>query len=342
MPEQGLSQPVYSTEVEGIDIRVPMRDGAKLAVDVFRPLSEGRFPALLSFSAHNKFLQSPAVADAASNQPAWAPLWCGCAEGGDTTYFTSRGYAHVIGNVRGCGNSDPGNQWVEGKTDAYDLIEWIARQPWCDGNVGMIGISDFGRRQIIAALTEPPHLRAIFPYDPANVSLRDMAPGGMVHTMWFHLMKFSAENAAEVKLTSEEEELWKEACNNPDYRMYSAIFNVLERKGKLAPGFFRLIINPYESEKEEELDEALERIRIPVYTGSGWYGYTYKTHLFGAFRYWKKCINTPFKKLLVNGPAHLPRPWIAFHDEVLRWYDYWLKGIDTGIKDEPRVKIWVM
>ena len=50
----------------------------------------------------------------------------------------------------------------------------------------------------------------------------------------------------------------------------------------------------------------------------------------------------PSRRLLLNGPAHLPRPWTCFHDELLRWYDYWLKGIDTGIKDEPRVKIWVM
>ncbi|MGQ9823990.1 MAG: CocE/NonD family hydrolase C-terminal non-catalytic domain-containing protein [Desulfotomaculales bacterium] len=50
----------------------------------------------------------------------------------------------------------------------------------------------------------------------------------------------------------------------------------------------------------------------------------------------------PFKKLLITGPAHLKRPWISFHDEVLRWYNYWLKGIDTGILEEPRVKIWTM
>jgi len=336
------SQPIYKTKVEGTDIMVPMRDGTRLAADIYRPDAEARFPALLAFAAHNKFLQSPEVAEACNNQPAWAPLWCGPAEGGDIKFLTTRGYAHVVGNLRGCGNSDPGDPWVEGKTDAYDLIEWIAQQPWCDGNVGMIGISDFARWQMTAAMSHPPHLKAIFPYDPCNVSFREQAPGGLIHTMRFHLMKFSAENPYEVELTPEEEELWKEAYNNPDYRMYTVIFNVLQRRGKLASWFFRTLLNPYEPEDQEGIEKSIEKINIPVYLGTGWYAYTYKVHLFGAFRYWELCTNSPFKKMLLTGPAHLPRPWIEFHDEVLRWYDYWLKGIDTGITDEPRVKIWVM
>ena len=116
MKKKELSQPVYSTKVEGTDILVPMRDGARLAVDVYRPDSEGRFPALLAFAVHNKFLQSPQVAQACNNQPAWAPLWCGPAEGGDTTFFTSRGYVHVTGNLRGSGHSDPGDPWQEKDT----------------------------------------------------------------------------------------------------------------------------------------------------------------------------------------------------------------------------------
>jgi len=342
MKKNEPSQPIYGIKVEGRDMMVPVRDGTKLAVDIYRPDAEGRFPALLAFSGHNKILQSPEVIEVCNNQPAWAPLWCGPAEGGDTKFFTSRGYIHVIGNPRGFGHSDPGDPWVQGRTDAYDLIEWIAKQPWCNGNVGMVGISWFGLNQRIAAMTQPPHLKAIFPYDPCNFSFRDLYPGGVMHTFWFHLLKFSAENPKEVKLTPEEEAHWKEAYNNPDYRMYPHIFNVLERKGKLAQGFFNDIINPYEPENYEEIEKEMQKINIPFYTGAGYYAYTYKMHLFNAFRHWQHCYSAPFKKLLINGPAHLPRPWTAFHDEVLRWYDYWLKGINTGIKDEPRVKIWVM
>ena len=110
-----MSQPDYSTKVEGIDIMVPMRDGTQLAIDVYRPDGDGKFPVLLAFSGHNKFLQSKEVIEACNNQPAWAPLWCGPAEGGDTKFFTSRGYVHVVGNPRGFGNSDPGDPWIQGR-----------------------------------------------------------------------------------------------------------------------------------------------------------------------------------------------------------------------------------
>jgi predicted acyl esterase len=343
MKKNESSQPIYGTIVEGLDIMVPTRDGTRLAADVYRPDAKGPFPALLAIAPHNKFLQRLEVIEACNNQPAWAPLWCGPAEGGDTKFLTSRGYVHVIANLRGFGNSDPGDAFAESsKLDSYDMIEWIAAQPWCDGNVGMLGISWFARKQMRAAVTQPPHLKAIFPYDPQWISFREMYPGGLVHAMLFHLMKFSAEIQHEVILTPEEEDQWKEAFDNPDYRMYPHIFNVLERRGKLGGLFFKHLINPYDPDHVDELEEEVKKINIPVYMGTGWYAYTYKCHLFGNFRYWEKCTNAPFKKMLLSGPAHLPRPWIAFHDEMLRWYDYWLKGIDTGIKDEPRIKIWVM
>jgi predicted acyl esterase len=342
MKERQPSQPEYQTKVEGTDILVPMRDGVRLAVDVYRPDDDGRFPALFAFAAHNKFLQSPDAVEACHNQPAWAPLWCGAAEAGDTKFLTSRGYVHVVGNPRGFGHSDPGDRWAEGKTDAYDLIEWIAKEPWCDGNVGMIGISDYGRSQMIAAMTQPPHLKAIFPYDPGNFSFRDLHPGGVMHVFLLGLIKHNVENKREIKLTPKEEQLWEEAFNNPDYRMYPVVFNLLQRKGNLDLRTFRFLINSYEQENQDQVEEEMKKITIPMYTGSGWYAYTYKQHLFAALRYWEKGVGTPFKKMLLNGPAQFPRPWIAFHDEIVRWYDYWLKGIDTGIKDEPKVKIWVM
>ncbi len=321
---------------------VPMRDGVRLAVDVYRPDAEGRFPALLAFAAHNKFLQSPESVEACNNQPPWSPLWCGATEAGDTRLLNAHGYVHVIGNPRGFGNSDPGDRWLEGRTDAYDLIEWMAAQPWCDGNVGMIGISDFGRGQMIAAMTQPPHLKAIFPYDPGNFSFRDLHPGGVMHAFMLGLIKYSIENKREIQLTPREEKLWEEAFNNPDNRMYPIIFNLLQRKGKLDLRTFRFFLNPYEQENQDEIEQQMNKINIPMYVGSGWYAYTYKQHLFANFRYWEKCTQTPFKKMLLNGAPQFPRPWIAFHDEILRWYDYWLRGMETGIVEDPRIKIWVM
>jgi hypothetical protein len=206
----------------------------------------------------------------------------------------------------------------------------------------MIGISDFGRSQMIAAMTQPPHLKAIFPYDPGNFSFRDLHPGGVMHVFMLALIKHSVENKRDVTLGPNEEKLWEEAFNNPDYRMYPVVFNLLQRKGKLDLRTFRFLIKPYEEEDQAEIEKRMEKITLPMYTGSGWYAYTYKQHLFAALRYWGKTPGAPFKKMILTGAAQFPRPWIAFHDEILRWYDYWLKGIDTGILDEPRVKIWVM
>ena len=122
------------------DVHVRMRDGVDICIDIYRPQGAGPLPALLAFSIYNKDIQGPDVQAELTPQPAWAPLWTGCLEAGDTRFFVSRGYVHVIGSPRNIGKSGTGGDrtW-----DSYDLIEWIAAQPWCDGNVGMIGISGF-------------------------------------------------------------------------------------------------------------------------------------------------------------------------------------------------------
>jgi uncharacterized protein len=109
----------------------------------------------------------------------------------------------------------------------------------------------------------------------------------------------------------------------------------------MCPMVFFKMIDPFEAEDAAEKgDEWIRKISIPAYTGAGWYAYTYKGHIQGC-QTWFTGIDVP-KKLLLTGPAHLPRPWQAFHGEILRWYDYWLKGIDTGVMNEPKVKVWVM
>src|SRR6478735_5139896 len=96
------------------------------------------------------------------------PMRDGCIEAGDIARVVEEDYVHVIGDLRGSGASEGehiGNYNAGGVSlgqDAYDFIEWVAEQPWCDGNVGMIGISYFGSMQIFAAAERPPHLKAVF------------------------------------------------------------------------------------------------------------------------------------------------------------------------------------
>jgi predicted acyl esterase len=248
--------------------------------------------------------------------------------------------------VRGVGKSEDGGspEW-----DYYDLIEWLAQQPWCDGNIGMIGISAFGGAQLQAAIQQPPHLKAIFPYDSGGAygeaeGIRDFFPGGVTHSFLYLLDQLSVAHGVKGRpgtLSPERERLWQEAMNNADYRMYPHIYNVLAMKGQHMPHYFDILLNPFDTEdivRKAEADFA--KIKIPTYTGAGWYAYTYKLHLQGS-QHWFYNIKAP-KKLLFTGPAHLERPFHSFHGEILRWYDYWLKGIDTGIMDEPPVKYWVM
>ena len=95
-------------------------------------------------------------------------MWDGCIEAGDIARVVAEDYVHVIGDLRGSGASEGehiGNYNAGGVSlgqDAYDFIEWVAAQPWCDGNVGMIGISYFGSMQVFAAAERPPDLKAIF------------------------------------------------------------------------------------------------------------------------------------------------------------------------------------
>lgn len=338
--------PSFSEIIAEKDVSVPMRDGVNLSVDIYRPNEADRFPALLAFSIYNKDLQGPDVARVIPPQPAWSSLWAGPLEAGDTKFFVSRGYIHIIGSPRGVGKSDGGGsrQW-----DSYDLIEWIAKQPWCDGNVGMVGISGFGAEQLHVARQNPPHLKAIFPLDPRGAygilgSFREEYPGGVLHLFRYYVMHFAAIHGAKGKpgpLPADKEALWRDAMNNPDYKMYPHIYNVLTQKGQHMPPYFQLLIDPYDSEKlTSEAESSFKNIRVPTYTGSGWYAYTYKTHLNGAQNYFEN-ISAP-KKLMFAGPSHLERPFHTLHGEILRWYDYWLKNIDTGVMEEAPVRYWVM
>jgi hypothetical protein len=338
--------PTHQKIIAEKDILVAMRDGVKLSIDIYRPDTSEKFPALLAFAIYNKDFQGPDMAEAIPPQPAWSSLWTGPLETGDTRFFVSRGYVHVIGMPRGVGKSEGGGSRL---WDSYDLIEWIAQQPWCDGNVGMVGISGFGAEQFHVAKQQPPHLKSIFPFDPRGAygmfgGFREEYPGGVIHLFRYLVGVYSAihQNKGQPgTLPPEKEKLWREAMSNPDYKMYPHVYNLLSQKGQHMPPVFDMLIDPFDKEETVRKSEAeFEQIKVPAYTGSGWYGYTYKTHLNGAQSYFAN-IKSP-KKLMLTGPAHLERPFHSFHQEILRWHDHWLKDLDTGIMDEPPVKFWVM
>ena len=254
-------EPTFSSMARDMDVMVPMRDGVKICVDVYRPEAPGKFPALLAFAIYNKDFQGPDMAAALPPQPAWSPLWTGPMEAGDTKFFVSRGYVHVIGSPRGVGKSEGGGsrEW-----DCYDLIEWIAAQTWCDGNVGMVGISGFGAEQLAVAKKQPPHLKAIFPFDSRGAygelgGFRDEYPGGVIHLFRYLVGHFSAmhqHKGPPGALPPERETMWREAMNNPDYKMYPHVYNLIAQKGQHMPPYYNVLVDPFDSEAAVQKSEA--------------------------------------------------------------------------------------
>ena len=338
-----ISQPQYGIKVER-DIMVTMRDGVRLAVNVFRPDAPGTFPALLAMSGYGKeemeLLMPP--------QPlSRSAVWDGNIEAGDFNDIVPRGYVHIIGDIRGTGRSEGQFPGPQGK-DNYDLIEWAARQPWCSGNVGMVGYSAFSVTQLATAIEQPPHLKCLALSHIMADQYRDFAyHGGILSLMGYGVWYgrhgtsgFAPNNAVSIMqqtLPPEEfERRRQELLNDPDIRAYPNLYHLLLYPQK-NPWFFDTLMNPYDGPfyRESSIYPYYDRINVPV-------------HVIGKcahedMAYWDvfQGIKTP-KKLLVkpNGPEE--RPWREDLELLIRWYDHWLKGNDTGVMDEPPIKFFIM
>lgn len=127
------------------DVNIPLRDGVELSADILRPAAEGTYPTLL--------IPVPYINDT------------GACFNADPEALVRAGYSVVLNYVRGRGNSGGAIEpFINEANDGYDVVEWIARQPWSNGDVGMWGWSYCGFTQIAAASAQPPHLKAIMPY----------------------------------------------------------------------------------------------------------------------------------------------------------------------------------
>jgi len=340
---QKISQPQYGIKVDR-DIYVTMRDGVRIAVNVFRPDAQGKFPALLAMSGYGKEEMELLLPPQPLNKSA---VWDCNIEAGDFNDIVPRGYVHIIGDVRGTGRSEGQFPGPEGK-DNYELIEWAAAQPWCNGNVGMIGYSYFSMTQMKTAIEQPPHLKCLAVSHVLNDFYRDLSyHGGVLSLMGYGVWYgrhgtsgFAPNNAVSMmqkNLPSKEfEERRQELLNHPDIKHYPNLYHLLLYPQK-SPWFFDSLMNPYDgpSYREASIYPYYDKIKIPV-------------HVIGKVAhedmgYWDvyEGVKTP-KKLFVkpNGPEE--RPWREDLEVLIRWYDHWLKGNDTGMMNEPAIKYFVM
>lgn len=350
------SEPRYRMRKEK-DVMVTMRDGARLAVDIYRPDTEGeRFPAIMAYGMWGKDAQEAIEWNADKPQRYYdSPLWDGTMEAGDFTYTVPRGYVHVIPDPRGVGNSDGGAtrpDTVHNTDDIHDLVEWIAAQPWCTGKVGMMGPSSYSWSQgEIAQNGPPPHLTALRP-DEMIYFAGDQFHG-IFDTLGYHIvygrhgndstppppnrpvpqhpslvMQHLPKAVFEARLA--------EALENPDYKYNTKWYSALRYPMKSSWVFDTLLdaLHPM------PMESRAQKIELPMYVGTPWAA---RLYIWGAFHVYEKA-GTPdgSKKLIVYPPGFPPRPHTSYHDETVRWYDYQLKGIDNGIVDEPPIKMFVM
>jgi len=152
------------------NVETPMRDGTVLRADLYRPAVGGPFPALLLRSIFRKRDMGRAFGQY------------------DPSYFVKHGYAVMIQDARGLGESDGEfDRFTADGPDGYDTIEWMAQQPWCDGSIGMMGSYFAGYLQLMAAAERPPHLKAMAPMQTSVSINRDCDNRGFMfssHIGW--------------------------------------------------------------------------------------------------------------------------------------------------------------
>jgi predicted acyl esterase len=341
-----LSQPKYEV-IRDDDVAVPMRDGVTLLADVHRPSTPGRYPVLIAASPYPRQIQDSG-----------APM--GFIEAGQSDFFVPRGYVHVVANLRGTGGSGGtfGFFDAEERRDMHDLVEWAAAQSWSDGNVGMIGISYFAMTQLEAAVEQPPHLKAIFPVavstDLYEASYHHGLLSSTFITPFLFMVGMTAGHGNEVwrsKIVAmarhvlQTPALHKRFASMNGEAALSGLKLLLELHHEPHPwdDLWRKIVVEHPVRDawwdERNLDPLLHRVNIPVYLGCDWDNVP--LHLPSTFAANRALTSSPHVRIAMLGSHGLSWPWESLHVEALAWFDHWLKGVDTGILDGPKVRYWL-
>lgn len=343
---RNLSEPEFAIRRED-NVPVAMRDGIKLLADVHRPDGAGRFPALVALSPYPRQMQGLGI-------PA------GFVEAGQSDFFVPRGYAHVIVNCRGtCGSDGTYDFWGPAEQhDLYDLIEWVAAQPWCNGEVGMIGVSYFAIEQFRAALQKPPHLRAIFPFSGTTDIYREIFwHGGMFNG------RFASRYFAGIGMLSKRKDAF---FRSSVIEVANKILRSPRVHAKLAAPHkdtlkvFELALRfAYDAHPWDEIfaDVAVEHqfydafwafrdmthrigeIDIPMYIGADWENVC--MHLDTPFAIFDGIDKSAPHRCSITPRGSLSWPWESLHVEALAWYDHWLKKRDTGILEGPPIRYYL-
>jgi len=298
------------------NLEAPTRDGTILRLDAYRPKGDSSpRPVILSAHPYGK-----------DNLPERkAGIWKICSqyrmfrmpapvhfssftgwEAPDPVCWVNAGYVVVNLDLRGAGQSD--GLWnpltVQEGEDVYDVIEWIAQQPWCDGHIGMLGVSYLAISQYQAAALNPPHLKAICPWEGFSDVYRDFArPGGILENGFLKL--WSSLNA---KMSRTEVDL---------FALFSA--------------------HQLDDETYKIRRAALEEIRAPMLVCGSFSDHC--LHSRGSLEAFRR-VGSPQKWLW----THRGGKWSSFYSaeafsDQLAFFDYFLKGANNGWASRPAVRL---
>jgi len=340
----GYTEPIYDEWIRE-SLYITVRDGTRLAADIHRPALNGKpveMPLPLVW-VHTRYHRADYTE-----------------EGDVVTYMQDpalrkilrHGYIIAAVDVRGSGASFGTRKGIftpEEARDTYDVVEWFAEQPWCDGNIGMYGGSYLGITQYIAAGMAPPHLKAIMPVF-AMFDLYSFAyPGGVLQddflNEWSQMVKKLDLEIPTPPVDSDPRSiLYNKAVKEHMDNIYpSDLVESLPYRNSFSEKVSALI---YQEWSPHAYLEDLNQSNVAVYTVAGWYDLWPKDALlwFRNIKNPQKIIITPWSHSMGSqGWEQTVQPLMGYKfkfdlsAECLRWYDFWLKGIDNGIMDEPPV-----
>ena len=352
-------QPKYKWTVDK-DMMVPTRDGIKLAVDVYRPEDAepgAKFATILYIGEWGKDAQDMIAWFIDYPQDYFiTPFWNGCLEGGDFTYTVPRGFVHIIGEPRGLGNSEGialGDETQHNPKDIQDIIDWATKQPLSNGKAVICGPSSYGRASIVAGGDPHPNMVATRPSEGPSHLYDNFT--GIKDSMFYNVhgglhaydsMQVNSHSHPErrempqflTKYTKEEQDkLIQEILDDPDVKWNQKFYPQI----KYPTVSHQLVDELIYLNHPTEVNSGLADVKVPMYIGACWNNDIYCWATFECFR---KSTQIPeeHKKLMVFPPMNAARPFFWFGSEDTRWVDYWANGVDNGIMDEPRIKIFTM
>ncbi|WP_052849802.1 CocE/NonD family hydrolase [Streptomyces avicenniae] len=299
-------------------VTVPVSDGIRLSARVWRPENSGTepVPAVLEYIPYRKG-DLTSVRDSVHHP-----------------YIAGHGYACVRVDLRGTGESEGVllDEYLEREqTDAEDVLAWLATRPWCDGRTGMMGLSWGAFSALQVAARRPPSLRAI-----AIASFTDDRYADDMHYMNGCML---SDNLAEAGT------MFAYATCPPDPLLVGDAWRAMwfERLAAARPWVERWLRHQRRDAywQHASVCEDYAAVRVPVLASSGWAdGYS------NAVTRLLEHLDVPRKGLI--GPwSHKfphqgePGPAIGYLQEIVRWWDHWLKDADNGVMDGPMLRAWM-